>query len=331
MEITEDSVLRNYRFKKCLGKGNFGVVWEALHQDRNEQVAIKIVSKELFIEHPKFESYLRTEVVYLPKIKHKNVARFIEFFENEVALYFVIEFCNLGDLSQYLKQKMRIFEDEALKFLKQLISAFQVLNSHKIMHRDLKLENILLSKSENEEITIKLCDFDFLKKGEKGNTYLGTCLYMAPEILKSNTEYTNKTDLWSLGVVFYRILYGDYPFKGKTEVNLIYNIDNMKIKYPEEFGISESSINLLKEIFQVEPDKRISWEKLYEMFNLPAIPVVVEEEEMKENPKDEHYKRASIKPADIREKISFDPPKNNFKKNEKIEESRSCFCFKKFK
>ena len=323
MEITDQTTIHHYKFKRSLGKGNFGVVWEGYHTERNEQkVAIKIVDKELFNEHPKFESYLRAEMRYLPKIKHQNVVRFIDFFETEYALFFVIEYCNNGDLSQYLKSKIRIPEKEALDYLKQLISAFQVLNAHKIMHRDLKLENILLNKTETNEIIMKVCDFDFLKKGEIGNTYLGTCLYMAPEILKSNKAYTNKTDLWSLGVVFYKILYGGFPFNGKTEVNLIYNIESGKIKFPEEFRISQFSINLMKEIFQPEPEKRISWEKLYEIFNLEPIPPISLDEESNEK---EHYKKNSLsRRGEIVEE------KKEYEKDEKMEQRRCCLCVKKF-
>lgn len=311
--------------------------------DTHEKVAIKVVSKEIFIEHPKFESYLRAETKYLPRIKHPNVVRMVEFFEDDFALYFVMEFCDFGDLGKYLKEKMRLPEKEALEYLKQLISAFQILNSHRIMHRDLKLENILLKK-ENDEIVIKLCDFDFLKKGEVGSTYLGTCLYMAPEILKSNKFYDNKTDLWSLGVVFYKLLYGNYPFKGKTETNLIYNIENAKVKFSEEYEVSEFSVNLMKEIFQVDPEKRISWEKVYEMFDLPPIPLFISDiknenkEEEKKNQSNgekaqllekkkevaevEHYRKASVKKELVsEEKIECKP-------DGKVEEKRCCFWFK---
>lgn len=320
MEILEGSIIKKYKFKHFIGKGNFGAVWAAHHIENNQQVAIKIVNKDLFKEHPKFEKYLRTEMKYLPKINHENIVKFIEFFENQYSLYFVLEYCNNGDLGQYLKEKMRIPEPEALEYLKQLISAFQVLNSHKIMHRDLKLENILL-KLTDDKIVIKLCDFDFLKKGDTGKTYLGTGMYMAPEILKSSKSYTNKADLWSLGVVFYKILYGDYPFKGKTENMLIKNIELMKVDYKEEFGISKFSINLMEEIFQCDPDNRISWEKVYEMFNLPNIAIT--DAEKKKDLNGYYLINTTLSNEEYGEL------KEPYRKNEKVEdENKICLWFR---
>jgi len=339
MEINEGLIIGKYKFQCSLGKGNFGVVWKALHIETQEIVAIKMVNKAIFIDHPKFESYLLAETKYLPLIKHENVVRLIEFFEDKSTLYFVIEYCNFGDLGIYLKSKLRIPEQEALGYLKQLISAFQILNSHKIMHRDLKLENILLTKIGNDEkIIIKLCDFDFLKKGEIGSTYLGTCLYMAPEILKYNKYYTNKTDLWSLGVVLYKILYGNYPFRGKTESNLIQNIENMQVKYPEEYEISEFSVKLMKDIFQIDPEKRISWEKVYELFDLPAIPLFnsnIKEEKKDDNEKEQENEGNHYRNANVKQGILIEGPmklkKEEYRKNEKIEEKgSSCLWFRRW-
>lgn len=341
MEITEETVIKQYCFKRFIGKGCFGRVWEAYDTQEKQKVAIKMVNKEVFIDMPKFEEYLRNEINYLSDIKHENIIKFLDFFEDNIFMYFVTEYCD-GDLGAYLQEKMRIPEKEALGFLKQIISAFQVLNANKIMHRDLKLENILYRKNGKNEKILKLADFDFAKKGEIATTYLGTKYYMAPEILKTSTAYyTNKADLWSLGVVFYKLLYGNYPFKGKTEGNLISNIESLNVNYHEEFGISEFSVNLMKEIFQAEPEKRISWEKLYEYFDLPPVTISrirekqlkEEEEEKKRNeltkdqPIRNHYGQGSMK-KEFPQNDEIVLPKH--KKNEEVEESHTfCFWFKK--
>lgn len=124
-----------------------------------------------------------------------------------------MEYCNEGDLDAYIKKRKYITEDEAINIMCELIHGFQHLYKHKILHRDLKLANIL----RHEGVT-KIADFGFSKiLGEEdlAATMLGSPLNMAPEVLQ-NMEYSNKADIYSLGVCYYWMLYGRPPFNARN-------------------------------------------------------------------------------------------------------------------
>ena len=116
-------------------------------------------------------------------------------------------------MENYLKKYGNLSESEAVYFLMQIMNGFRELHKHQIMHRDVKLANMFL-----KEDTIVIGDFGFAKQGvETTKTRLGTPITMAPELLMSKeSSYTNKADLWSIGVVFYQLLFGKNPFDSKN-------------------------------------------------------------------------------------------------------------------
>ncbi len=146
-------------------------------------------------------------------INHPNVMHLYEYMETQNNYYLVLQYCNNGDLENYLKKYGNLSESEAVYFLMQIMNGFRELHIHQIMHRDVKLANMFL-----KEDTIVIGDFGFAKQGvEATKTRLGTPITMAPELLMSKeTSYTNKADLWSIGVVFYQLLFGKNPFDSKN-------------------------------------------------------------------------------------------------------------------
>lgn len=146
------------------------------------------------------------------KINHPNVMHLFDYMETDNNYYLVIEYCNQGDLESYLKKhKIKYLkESETIKIMKQIMNGFMELRKYHVMHRDLKLSNIFL---HDENIVIG--DFGFAKTGkEMTGTTLGTPLTMAPEMIKGDSDYSSKTDLWSIGIIFYQLLYGNPPFFG---------------------------------------------------------------------------------------------------------------------
>jgi serine/threonine protein kinase len=126
-------------------------------------------------------------------------------------MYIVTEYCEDGDLRNFIKRKRRVSEAEALKILRDIMNGFKYLCNHEIIHRDLKPANILIQNGR-----CKISDFGFAKNLEFGESTIlrsvvGTPLYMSPQIL-SKQSYTNKSDLWSVGLIFYEMIYGQTPW-----------------------------------------------------------------------------------------------------------------------
>jgi serine/threonine protein kinase len=170
-------------------------------ENPKKKYAIKCIPKHKITQSALMTRLFKAEVHVMSIIDHPHVMHLYEFIESQNNFYLVIRFCNDGDLAEKIKDVTRLQEAEAILLLKQIMLGFFELHKHKIMHRDFKLANIFLHEGE-----AVIGDFGFAKSGaEMASTRLGTPYNMAPEILlsKGNTQYTNKTDLWSIGVVYY--------------------------------------------------------------------------------------------------------------------------------
>lgn len=201
-----------------------------------------------------------------------------DYFETENNYYLVINHCNKGDLETYLqKQKIRFLDErDAIEVLKQIMNGFIELRKYKVMHRDLKLSNIFL---HNEKIVIG--DFGLAKTGkEMSCTKLGTPLMMAPELIEGAREYSSKTDLWSIGILFYQLLFGTVPFFGLSLNEVYAEIEAKsgdKLKFPNSNPISAKTQHLLRSLLQMDPDKRTDWKDFFyaDVFNQNLIPAQI--------------------------------------------------------
>ena len=173
-------------------------------------------------------------------------------------------------LNQRKKEKKKGFNyKEIYDIMKQLNKTFRIMKEKKIIHRDLKLENILIKyiDKEKKKFIIKLSDYGCSKRlislSRYCSTYSGTSAYMSPEILKGE-EYNYKCDLWSIGIIIYRLIYGELPYLGVNDIALINRIEelgNKKIKIDNEI-----LNDLVKKLLEKEPKKRINWD---DYFNHP--------------------------------------------------------------
>lgn len=136
----------------------------------------------------------------MSEIHHTNIMHLYEFMETARNYYLVIQYCNNGDMEKYVKKMEKLCEEEAVYFLMQIMNGFRELHKYKVMHRDVKLANIFLQND-----TVVIGDFGFAKQGvQYTKTRLGTPITMAPELLTTKEgSYSNKADLWSIGVCFY--------------------------------------------------------------------------------------------------------------------------------
>jgi serine/threonine protein kinase len=256
----------DYVLLNKLGKGQFAEVWKGINEKNKKTYAIKQMRKYPIISNPLLERLLNTEVSIMNEITHPNILHLHDFLESENNYYLVMDYCNKGDFEQYLfKQPGRCLNEvEAVFYLKQIINGFQELYKRNILHRDFKLANLFL----NDDIVV-IGDFGFARCGnEMAQTKLGSPVTMAYEIMMADPheeiKYDNKADLWSIGIVYYQILFGKPPFVGMTVPNLIRDIKNKvgKITFPKE--ISDESKDLINRLLIPDPQKRISWQEVFQ-------------------------------------------------------------------
>ena len=209
-----------YELGKPLGNGKFGVVREAFHKLTRERVAVKIVKKsKLSVEDL---ASAKREVEIMKVCQHPNIVRILDTFENVEYIYIVLEILDGGDLFEYLeKRDFRISENRTRTLIHSLATALFYVHSYGIVHRDIKLENILMTNSTDSGEP-KLMDFGLSKMigpNEFCNEPFGTIGYAAPEILRGR-PYDKRIDIWSLGVVMFIMLTGHTPFDGESDETL---------------------------------------------------------------------------------------------------------------
>ncbi|XP_071447046.1 serine/threonine-protein kinase unc-51 isoform X2 [Hetaerina americana] len=227
MEVVGDF---EYNTKDLIGHGAFAVVFKGRHRKKtNLTVAIKSITKKNLA---KSQNLLGKEIKILKELTalhHENVVELLDCKETPHNVYLVMEYCNGGDLADYLSVKGTLSEDTIRLFLRQLAGAMKALHAKGIVHRDLKPQNILLSHNvmstggkaacpQPTEMKLKIADFGFarfLQDGVMAATLCGSPMYMAPEVIMS-LQYDAKADLWSLGTIVFQCLTGKAPFQAQT-------------------------------------------------------------------------------------------------------------------
>ncbi|XP_055742678.1 serine/threonine-protein kinase ULK1-like isoform X3 [Salvelinus fontinalis] len=215
--------------KDLIGHGAFAVVFKGRHKERHDlEVAVKCINKKNLA---KSHSLLGKEIKILKELKHENIVGLLDFQEMAGCVYLVMEYCNGGDLAEYLHSKATLSEDTIRIFLLQIAGAMKVLKEQGVLHRDLKPQNILLCHPEGRRSSpnntcIKIADFGFarhLQCNTMAATLCGSPMYMAPEVIMSQ-NYDAKADLWSIGTIVYQCLTGKAPFQASSpqELRLFY-------------------------------------------------------------------------------------------------------------
>lgn len=213
-----------YNTKDLIGHGAFAVVYKGRYKSKPElPVAIKSITKKNLA---KSQNLLGKEIKILKELSelhHENVVALLDCKETTHHVHLVMEYCNGGDLAEYLLDKGTLSENTIRLFLRQIAGAMRALNAKGIVHRDLKPQNILLChaprpKPAPADITLKIADFGFarfLQDGVMAATLCGSPMYMAPEVIMS-LQYDAKADLWSIGTIVFQCLTGSAPFKAQT-------------------------------------------------------------------------------------------------------------------
>lgn len=271
-----ECTFKHYSKGFLLGKGAFAKVYKMTCLETNEQFAGKIVSKNFLLKN-RAKQKLMSEIKIHRTLHHTNIVQFFNYFEDEEYLYILVELCTNQSLSDLIRRRKRITELEAQSYLLQVIQGMKYLHSHRVIHRDIKLANILIS----ETMEIKLGDFGLAAKleydGERKRTICGTPNYMAPEILDGKFGHSYECDVWSFGVLMYTLLVGRPPFE-TGDVKMTYRRIKLNLySFPENIVLTPEAKALISSILILDYTKRPTFDDILQndFFTRNIIPKIL--------------------------------------------------------
>ena len=273
--------LNFYKYGRLIGQGAFGKVNLGLNILTGRVVAIKSFNKTDLNSNSENMKKILYETNLMKKLNHPNITKILELFEDKEYILIIMEYINGGNLFNFLKKHRKVSEKTAKLLYKQIILGIKYMHEQNIVHRDIKLENILIDLNNN----IKICDFGIGRVLSSPEQSLfdqcGTPMYIAPEILLCSKEKGYKgfpVDIWSSGIVLYILLSGSLPFsfensslnsskesrieEDNNSLDLQYSIINNEPKEIE--NISKEGKDLLNKLLEKNPEKRITLEEILE-------------------------------------------------------------------
>ncbi|PKI72143.1 hypothetical protein CRG98_007462 [Punica granatum] len=248
------SVLGNYRVIKNLGHGAFGEVKLAQHLPTGCKVAIKILNRRKIRENG-MDQKVEREIKISKMLVHPHIIRLYEVIETATDIYMVMEFAERGDLCDYIMMNQRAQEEEARKFFQQIISGVEYCHKYKVVHRDLKADNLLLDSNGN----LKIADFglsNIMLDGHFLKTSCGSPNYAAPEVISGKLYAGPEIDVWSCGVILYALLAGTLPFDDGSFPDLYRKIKGGMYTLPSH--LPSGAKELIARMLVVDPIKRIT-------------------------------------------------------------------------
>ncbi len=272
---------------KCLGKGAFGEVYLTSKRGSQEKFATKKIDKK-YAQNPKAKKYIDNEIKILREIKEDNIENVIKLYdvkETNTNYFLVMEYCNGGGLSDcldyHIKQYKRPFSEEIVQYLmRQIVSGIKYLHGKHILHRDIKLDNILVKFNSEEDrqnknmlkSIVKIIDFGFarhLDPKQLAFSTLGSPINMEPGILRKLNKmensrdygYDEKADIWSLGTICYEMLIGKCTFDANSMKELMSKVENGNYFLPT--SLSREAASFLNGMLQYDPKKRLTADQLY--------------------------------------------------------------------
>ncbi|KAB1281883.1 Serine/threonine-protein kinase PLK4 [Camelus dromedarius] len=247
--------IEDFKVGNLLGKGSFAGVYRAESIHTGLEVAIKMIDKKAMCKAGMVQR-VQNEVKIHCQLKHPSILELYNYFEDNNYVYLVLEMCHNGEMNRYLKNRRKPFsENEARHFMHQIITGMLYLHSHGILHRDLTLSNLLLTRNMN----IKIADFGLATQlkmpHEKHYTLCGTPNYISPEIA-TRSAHGLESDIWSLGCMFYTLLIGRPPFDTDTVKNTLNKV--VLADYEMPTFLSREAKDLIHQLLRRNPADRLS-------------------------------------------------------------------------
>ncbi|KRX20109.1 Serine/threonine-protein kinase ULK3 [Trichinella nelsoni] len=264
---------KGYVLSECLGSGSFGTVYKARssttqtggESSRGNYVAVKCILRRQIVRYKESEDNLIAEISLLKKLKHPHIVELVDFSWDLSFIYLILEYCADKDLEELLKKQGHFSESETKQLIRQLASALQYLRSKSIGHFDLKPQNILVACKKPNPV-LKLGDFGFARSfsvEDKAVGLRGSLLYMAPEMLLRQ-QFDPKADLWSVGVILYRCLYGRTPFIGNMQsIRRQLQAVRGSVPLPTTVSLSVDCRDLMIRLLRVDPKQRIEFDHFF--------------------------------------------------------------------
>ena len=284
--ICVPKIVGKYEIHHQIGIGSTSVVALAINLKTQRKYAIKIVNRNFMIEQGLFLRF-EQEIRIMKSFDHPHIVKTEEILFDKNYIYVVMEYCFNGDLFDYIKTASPLPEGECLKIFEQTLQALSYLHHKKIAHRDIKPENILLDISMN----VKLCDFGLCHTVDKNllKTACGSPIYSSPEIITNKDYDGTKSDIWSLGIVFYIMVTGRLPWSFTSNKQLYQQIENAQIPYPQ--GMPLTYLNILKGMLQKDPNMRLSADELLKMVPKREGAIRLSEDLLKAQKRREHIRK----------------------------------------
>ncbi|XP_052068898.1 cyclin-dependent kinase-like 4 isoform X12 [Mytilus californianus] len=338
--------MEKYENLGLVGEGSYGMVLKCRHKETGQLVAIK---KFLESEDDKMVKKIALrEVRMLKQLRHDHLVNLIEVFRRKKRLYLVFEFVDHTVLDELEKCPNGLDENTVRRILWQVLKGVEFCHVHNIIHRDVKPENILVSKSG----VVKLCDFGFARTlaqpGESYTDYVATRWYRAPELLVGDTKYGKAVDIWAIGCLLSEMLTGEPLFPGDSDIDQLYHIvkcfGNLTPRHKEVFlrnplfvgmripevketvplekkfnRISSFALDLMKQSLRLDPDDRPTCTQLlkHEFFQKDGFITRIQHD-LKQKVHRETHNNPLIKTSSSEKEDGDDAKGSNIKKKKKI-------------
>ncbi|GAQ89371.1 serine/threonine protein kinase [Klebsormidium nitens] len=257
----EGASIQDFRLHKVVGQGAFGVVHLCTRRRRpNKLYALKSMDKKDLLARNETEQALAEKEALLALSGHPFIVKTYKTFQDQMRLYFVMEFVAGGDLFDQLERRRRLTEDETRFYGAEIAVALEYMHSKNFLYRDLKIENVMLDASGH----VKLTDLGFSRRslpGERRHTFVGTPDYLAPEIVNGK-GHGRAVDFWAFGVLLFELIAGVPPFFGDSQKELYKRIVEGDFRFPPPKSAADPPFtkmarDLIQGLLEVDPGRRL--------------------------------------------------------------------------